>query len=84
MPRRCGNNQGPERLLVPYQTELVGIGAPLVRERLGRDPAMGSSVILTGLTDALGFLVFLHWRRYLWSRNSSLQHKTMPQPKRPP
>jgi magnesium transporter len=38
---------------------VVGIGAPLLLDRLGRDPAMGSSVILTGLTDALGFLVFL-------------------------
>ena len=38
---------------------LFGVGAPLLLERLGRDPAMGSSVILTGITDALGFLVFL-------------------------
>jgi magnesium transporter len=31
----------------------------LLLNRLGRDPAMGSSVILTGVTDALGFLIFL-------------------------
>lgn len=38
---------------------LFGVGAPLFIERLGRDPAMGSSVILTGMTDAMGFFVFL-------------------------
>jgi magnesium transporter len=38
---------------------LFGISAPLLLERLGRDPAMGSSVILTGITDALGFLILL-------------------------
>ena len=38
---------------------LFGVSAPLVLERMGRDPAMGSSVILTGITDALGFFIFL-------------------------
>jgi magnesium transporter len=38
---------------------LFGVSAPLVLERMGKDPAMGSSVILTGVTDALGFLFFL-------------------------
>lgn len=38
---------------------VFGVGAPILIERLGRDPAMGSSVILTGLTDAMGFFVFL-------------------------
>lgn len=38
---------------------LFGVSAPLLLNRLGRDPAMGSSVILTGVTDALGFLIFL-------------------------
>ena len=38
---------------------LFGVGAPILIERLGRDPAMGSSVILTGMTDAMGFFVFL-------------------------
>jgi magnesium transporter len=38
---------------------VFGVGAPLLLERLGRDPAMGSSVILTGLVDALGFFILL-------------------------
>jgi len=38
---------------------LFGVSAPLLLNRFGRDPAMGSSVILTGVTDALGFLIFL-------------------------
>ncbi len=38
---------------------LVGVGIPALLDRLGRDPAMGSSVILTGMTDAMGFFVFL-------------------------
>jgi len=38
---------------------LFGVSAPLVLERMGGDPAMGSSVILTGVTDALGFFIFL-------------------------
>lgn len=38
---------------------LIGVGAPMILERTGRDPAMGSSVIVTGLTDAMGFFLFL-------------------------
>ena len=28
-------------------------------ERMGRDPVMGSSILLTGITDSMGFLIFL-------------------------
>lgn len=38
---------------------LVGVGAPAALQMIGRDPAKGTSVIVTGVTDALGFLVFL-------------------------
>jgi magnesium transporter len=38
---------------------LVGIGVPLGLGALGRDPALGSSIILTFLTDAGGFFIFL-------------------------
>lgn len=38
---------------------LFGVSALILLERLGKDPAMGSSVILIAVTDALGFLVFL-------------------------
>ena len=38
---------------------LVGILVPLTLERLGRDPAMGSSVLLTFTTDSMGVFIFL-------------------------
>ena len=38
---------------------LVGLAVPLALQRLGRDPAIGSSVVLTATTDCLGFLIFL-------------------------
>ena len=38
---------------------LAGVLIPLMLERLDRDPVMGSSVLLTAVTDSMGFLVFL-------------------------
>ena len=38
---------------------LVGIGIPLGLGAMGRDPAMGSSIMLTFITDAGGFFIFL-------------------------
>ena len=38
---------------------LIGILVPLVLQKLGRDPAMGSSVLLTFSTDSMGFFIFL-------------------------
>lgn len=38
---------------------LVGIAIPLTLHRFGRDPAMGSSVLLTFITDGMGFFIFL-------------------------
>ena len=38
---------------------LAGIAVPLAMERLGRDPALGSSVLLTFTTDSMGFFIFL-------------------------
>ncbi len=37
----------------------VGLGVPVLMQRCGRDPAYGSSVILTAVTDSLGFFIFL-------------------------
>lgn len=37
----------------------VGVLIPLIRDRVGKDPAMGSSVLLTFFTDSLGFFIFL-------------------------
>lgn len=38
---------------------LVGVLIPLVRIKLGRDPALGSSVMITAVTDSGGFFIFL-------------------------
>lgn len=38
---------------------LAGLFVPLAMERFGRDPAVGSSVFLTFITDSMGFLIFL-------------------------
>jgi magnesium transporter len=38
---------------------VVGLAVPLFLRRLGRDPAQGSSVLLTFSTDGMGFLIFL-------------------------
>jgi magnesium transporter len=37
----------------------VGMLAPMMLERMDRDPAIGSSVLLTFSTDSMGFLIFL-------------------------
>jgi magnesium transporter len=37
----------------------MGMLVPLVLQRVGRDPAMGSSVLLTFMTDCMGFFIFL-------------------------
>ena len=36
-----------------------GVLIPLTLQRFGRDPVMGSSVLLTALTDSMGFFIFL-------------------------
>ena len=38
---------------------LAGFFIPLAMERFGRDPAVGSSVFLTFMTDSMGFFIFL-------------------------
>ena len=38
---------------------VVGVLVPLMLQRMGRDPAQGSSVLLTFMTDAMGFFIFL-------------------------
>lgn len=37
----------------------LGVLIPLIRTRLNKDPALGSSVLLTFATDSLGFFIFL-------------------------
>ena len=38
---------------------VVGLGIPLLRHKFGKDPAVGTSVILTAITDSMGFFIFL-------------------------
>src|SRR5690554_6735691 len=38
---------------------LMGVLIPLTLARMGRDPAMGSSVMITAVTDSGGFFIFL-------------------------
>ena len=37
----------------------VGVLIPVLMEKFGRDPALGSSVLITAVTDSGGFLIFL-------------------------
>ena len=36
-----------------------GVGIPMLMARFGRDPALGSSVMITAMTDSGGFFIFL-------------------------
>jgi magnesium transporter len=38
---------------------IVGMAIPLTMQKLGRDPAIGSSVMITAITDSGGFFIFL-------------------------
>ncbi|MDR0529481.1 MAG: magnesium transporter [Zoogloeaceae bacterium] len=37
----------------------AGVAIPMTRQRLGGDPALGSSVMITAITDSGGFFIFL-------------------------
>ena len=37
----------------------VGVLIPVIMEKMGRDPALGSSVMITAVTDSGGFFIFL-------------------------
>jgi magnesium transporter len=37
----------------------AGLAIPLLRHKFGKDPAVGTSVMLTSMTDAMGFFIFL-------------------------
>jgi magnesium transporter len=37
----------------------VGIATPIILDRLGVDPAVASTVVLTAITDVVGFVAFL-------------------------
>ncbi len=46
-------------LLTLLLAAAMGVTIPLIRARLGRDPAVGSSVLITACTDSGGFFIFL-------------------------
>lgn len=38
---------------------ILGVAIPMLMDKFGRDPALGSSVLITAVTDSGGFLIFL-------------------------
>jgi len=46
-------------LLTLLLAAAMGVTIPLIRARFGRDPAIGSSVLITACTDSGGFFIFL-------------------------
>ena len=46
---------------------VVAILVPLTLKKLGRDPALGGSVLLTFITDSGGFFIFLALATYIFS-----------------
>jgi len=38
---------------------VAGVAVPYFRNKFGRDPALGSSVLITAITDSGGFFIFL-------------------------
>lgn len=38
---------------------VIGLSIPLLRHKFGKDPAVGTSVILTSITDSMGFFIVL-------------------------
>jgi magnesium transporter len=38
---------------------IAGVSIPYFRHKFGRDPALGSSVLITAITDSGGFFIFL-------------------------
>ncbi len=46
-------------LLTLIVAALLGLAVPILLEKLGRDPALGSSIITTATVDSVGFFIFL-------------------------
>ncbi len=38
---------------------MMGVAIPMAMMKFGRDPALGSSVLITAVTDSGGFFIFL-------------------------
>ncbi|MGH8446512.1 MAG: magnesium transporter, partial [Solimonas sp.] len=50
---------GSAMLLELLLAAAAGLVIPVMLQRFGRDPIMGSSVMLTATTDSMGFFIFL-------------------------
>lgn len=46
-------------MLILLLAPLAGLLVPILLKRTGHDPVLGSSIIITGITDSLGFFIFL-------------------------
>jgi len=46
-------------LLTLVVAAVLGMTVPVLIDKYGRDPALGTSVILTATTDSIGFFIFL-------------------------
>lgn len=46
-------------LLTLVIAAILGLAVPILLDKTGKDPALGSSVIQTATTDSIGFLIFL-------------------------
>ncbi len=51
---------------------LAGVLIPVIVRRVGVDPALASGVVLTTVTDVVGFFAFSGWRRYFCSDGGAL------------
>ena len=50
---------GVSMLLNIFASAIAGVTIPFVLKRIGIDPALASGVMMTTLTDVLGFVTFL-------------------------
>ena len=50
---------GVAMLLTMIVAAIIGLSVPIILEKTGHDPALGSSIITTATTDSMGFLIFL-------------------------
>ena len=57
------NNLSEANLVTPYRligfAALSGVLIPIILKKIGVDPALGGGVILTTITDVIGFFSFL-------------------------
>jgi magnesium transporter len=50
---------GVAMLLTLIVAALIGFSVPILLDKTGHDPALGSSIITTATTDSMGFFIFL-------------------------